>query len=121
MRAPVASAFAVISAMPAAEPVVSAADPVPDGKARATRGGEPGLPASSPPPIRASDLLWLALALIVIVGTGARVIAPCDPSGSTDPPTPVPPVDTRAISVRLPETSRAKATTSLSPGAFVVT
>jgi 4-amino-4-deoxy-L-arabinose transferase-like glycosyltransferase len=76
MRAPVASAFAVISAMPAAEPVVSAAAPVPDGKARATRGGEPGLPASSPPPIRASDLLWLALALIVIVGTGVGIRDP---------------------------------------------
>jgi hypothetical protein len=38
----------------------------------------PGIPAVAqmPPPIRMSDLLWLALALLVIVGTGRVSVIP---------------------------------------------
>ena len=81
--ASVAGPIAVISAAPAAVAVVSAAAPVPDRKASAPRGGgdssHPGTPpvtAGGPPPIRWSDLLWLALALFVIVGTGLGIRDP---------------------------------------------
>ncbi len=78
--APVASAIAVISA-PAAAAVVSAAA-APGEKAP---GAErvPGIPSKplmnssgGPPPIRLGDLLWLALALFVIVGTGLGIRDP---------------------------------------------
>ena len=89
--APVAGAIAVISAVPVADEVVSkpgmtavdaAASPV--ANTPAAGGAEsPGVPASppadslkGPPPIRWSDLLWLALALFVIVGTGLGIRDP---------------------------------------------
>jgi 4-amino-4-deoxy-L-arabinose transferase-like glycosyltransferase len=67
--APVASAIAVVSAVPAAE-VVSAA---PEAGPRETSRAEHGIPVAPPaslPPVRGRDLLWLALALFIIVGTG---------------------------------------------------
>jgi len=56
-----------ISAAPAAviEPPAAAAEPPPAGVAI-----PPPLAQAAPPPIRLQDLLWLALALIVIIGTG---------------------------------------------------
>jgi 4-amino-4-deoxy-L-arabinose transferase-like glycosyltransferase len=84
--APVAGAIAVISAPAAVAAVVSAAAPGPaaDGKASVS-AGEGGLSHSAAPPlviagglppIRLSDLLWLALALFVIVGTGVGIRDP---------------------------------------------
>ena len=44
--------------------------------ATARQDGVPPVLATAPPPIRWSDLLWLALALVVIVGTGIGVRDP---------------------------------------------
>src|SRR6188768_167876 len=74
--APVAGAIAIISAAPAAVAVVSAAAPASDGKASASNGTPPMVDAGGLPPIRLSDLLWLALALFVIVGTGLGIRDP---------------------------------------------
>jgi 4-amino-4-deoxy-L-arabinose transferase-like glycosyltransferase len=82
--APVASAIAVISAEPEAPEVVSVSEraapaqaaqsAVPDAVPPEAPPAGLKLPAAPPPvtapPIRARDLLWLALALFVIVGTG---------------------------------------------------
>jgi 4-amino-4-deoxy-L-arabinose transferase-like glycosyltransferase len=67
--APVASAIAVVSAGHVAV-VVSAA---PEAGPRETRRAESRIPVAPPaslPPVRGRDLLWLALALFIIVGTG---------------------------------------------------
>ncbi len=47
-------------------------------RAASNRGGNPGNPAPAPsvPPIAARDLLWLALALLVIIGTGLGIRDP---------------------------------------------
>jgi len=74
--APVAGAIAIISAAPAAVAVVSAAAPASDGKASVPDGTPPMVSAGDLPPIRLSDLLWLALALFVIVGTGLGIRDP---------------------------------------------
>ncbi len=74
--APVAGTIAVISAMPAGDAVVSAAASGPAVKTQTPGGGGIGLSSGSPPPIRMSDLLWLVLALIVIVGTGVGIRDP---------------------------------------------
>jgi len=75
--APVASAIAVMSGPPQPVAVVSAAASVPDGNATSSGGaGAPGFSTVSPPPIRWSDLLWLALALFIIVGTGLGIRDP---------------------------------------------
>ena len=74
--APVAGAIAVISAAPAAVAVVSAPGPAPDGKASVPDGTPPMVSVGDLPPIRLSDLLWLALALFVIVGTGLGIRDP---------------------------------------------
>jgi 4-amino-4-deoxy-L-arabinose transferase-like glycosyltransferase len=73
--APVGGAIAVISADVAMVSVVSVAAP--------PRADAPRLPAepplvavNGPSPIRLSDLLWLALALLVIVGTGLGIRDP---------------------------------------------
>src|SRR3982751_6098160 len=71
----VAGATAVISAPLAT--VVSVAAPAPGEKVSPARADAAGIAATPPkisagaaPPIRLSDLFWLALALCVIVGTG---------------------------------------------------
>jgi 4-amino-4-deoxy-L-arabinose transferase-like glycosyltransferase len=86
--APVASAIAVVSVALDDPAVVSAAasaadEPAADEPAAPRRSGEPRVPAIPPmsashalPPIRLSDLLWLALALVVIVGTGLGIRDP---------------------------------------------
>ena len=74
--APVAGPIAVISAAPAAVAVVSAPGPAPEGKASVPEGTPPMVSVGGPPPIRWSDLLWLALALFVIVGTGLGIRDP---------------------------------------------
>jgi hypothetical protein len=81
--APVAGAIAIISAAPADGAVVSAAS-VPEGQSpppaepAVTRvpTKPPIISKAGPPPIRWSDLLWLALALFIIVGTGLGVRDP---------------------------------------------
>ncbi|HEV7608059.1 MAG TPA: glycosyltransferase family 39 protein [Steroidobacteraceae bacterium] len=76
--APVAAGILVPAAvvstpLAGASPVPSAPAPSADG-AGATR--IPTSPASVPPPIRVRDLLWLALALLIIVGTGLGIRDP---------------------------------------------
>jgi 4-amino-4-deoxy-L-arabinose transferase-like glycosyltransferase len=82
--APVGGAIAIISGEVATVPVVSAAASVPHEKPSAARAGDaprnPATPPSAavggPSPIRLRDLLWLALALFVIVGTGLGIRDP---------------------------------------------
>jgi 4-amino-4-deoxy-L-arabinose transferase-like glycosyltransferase len=71
-RATVASAIAVISVAALPDKVVSLAAPrvTPAESAGESRQSFTAEPPLRPPPIRARDLLWLALALFVIVGTG---------------------------------------------------
>jgi 4-amino-4-deoxy-L-arabinose transferase-like glycosyltransferase len=86
---PLASAIAVVSAAPVMQEVVSAAASAPASVSASgtnasalDRGGanHPAPPplaaAGSLPPIRWSDLAWLALALFVIVGTGLGIRDP---------------------------------------------
>ncbi len=80
----VVAATPEVSAAPVAMPVAaiptSASPPdvstgiSPSGQGAATIPTQPASPV--PPPIRARDLLWLALALLVIVGTGLGVRDP---------------------------------------------
>jgi 4-amino-4-deoxy-L-arabinose transferase-like glycosyltransferase len=67
--APIASAIAMVSAAPAAEVVSAPAHGAPPESPRAESKIPTPLPSDTPP-IRARDLLWLAFALLVIVGTG---------------------------------------------------
>jgi 4-amino-4-deoxy-L-arabinose transferase-like glycosyltransferase len=82
--APVAGAIAMITAPLPVVAVVSATSSTPAAGARAPGGhpapeGPASPPASSlsgPPPIRVRDLLWLALALFIIIGTGLGIRDP---------------------------------------------
>jgi len=81
--APVHSAIAVVSVALEEATVVSATASATDAPEAPRAPGEPRAPATppvrvagSPPPIRWSDLLWLALALVVIVGTGLGIRDP---------------------------------------------
>jgi 4-amino-4-deoxy-L-arabinose transferase-like glycosyltransferase len=77
--ATVAPAAPAAPAVPATPPVPAAAlaqsSPPTPATSPATSPGIPAV-AQMPPPIRMSDLLWLALALLVIVGTGLGIRDP---------------------------------------------
>ena len=81
--APVHGAIAVVSVALEEAAVVSATVSASNAQEAPRAPGEPRAPATppvrvagSPPPIRWSDLLWLALALVVIVGTGLGIRDP---------------------------------------------
>ncbi|HET7811231.1 MAG TPA: glycosyltransferase family 39 protein [Steroidobacteraceae bacterium] len=62
------------SAIPAA-PSLAAPTPAPESP-RVPLAPPPALTRAAPPPIRAMDLSWLALALLVIIGTGVGIREP---------------------------------------------
>ena len=81
--APVHGAIAVVSVALEEAAVVSGTASASNAQEAPRAPGEPRAPATppvrvagSPPPIRWSDLLWLALALVVIVGTGLGIRDP---------------------------------------------
>jgi 4-amino-4-deoxy-L-arabinose transferase-like glycosyltransferase len=64
-----AQAMSAPEAGPESAPIASAADSLISDSPVAARLPAP-LPLAAPPPIRWSDLLWLALALVIVIGTG---------------------------------------------------
>src|SRR3954471_15362968 len=63
---PMGSAISIAASATTPQPTISAPDPP----------RIPAMPLGAPAPIRGSDLFWLALALLVIVGTGLGIRDP---------------------------------------------
>lgn len=72
VREPVPASGPVVEAAPSQASAATPSSP----QAPATPAGELASGRGAPPPIRGRDLLWLALALLVIIGTGIGVRDP---------------------------------------------